>query len=43
MREWNNLVWRAYMDSLGVCVPNLLILDKATMHVNPLFLRNREI
>ena len=42
MREWNNLVWRAYRDGLGDCFPNLLILDKATMYVNPLILKEIE-
>ena len=34
MKEWNKLVWRSYLDKLGDCIPNLLILDKTTMHIN---------
>ena len=26
---------RSYLDKLGDCIPNLLILDKANMHINP--------
>jgi hypothetical protein len=34
MKEWNKLIWRSYLDKLGDCIPNLLILDKVTMHLN---------
>ena len=39
MKEWNQLVLRRYMNDLGDCIINLLILDKSTMHINPLVLK----
>ena len=30
------------MNDLGDCIINLLILDKATMHINPLVLKEIE-
>ena len=34
MKEFNKLVWRSYLDKLGDYISNLLIINKAIMHMN---------
>lgn len=34
MKIWNQKIYRKYIDSLGYIIPNLLIIDQASMHLN---------